>query len=89
MVLNIQIFSQKLVHSSLLSTELHLCYGDSSILYSLSEFRLQFFVVLRSSFSKCNWLNGFRNINCSRSSQELLLHWCLAIEMDDFFPYQT
>lgn len=54
-----QIFHKKIVHSSLLSTELHLCYGDSSILYPISEFRLQFFVVLRSYFSKCNWLRGF------------------------------
>lgn len=51
-------FSQKLMHSSLLSTELHLHYGNSSILYHHSKFE-HHFVVLRSYFSKCNWLSGF------------------------------
>lgn len=66
-------FSQKLMRSSLLSTELHLHYGNSSILYHRSKFEHDF-VVLRSYFSKCNWLSGFRNVTFSRSSQEQTLH---------------
>lgn len=81
-------FSQKLMHSSLLSAELHLRYGDSDILYPLSKLK-HHLVVLRSYFSKCNWLSGFWNVTFSRSSQEMTLHWDLTVAQYDSFITMT